>query len=187
MEELIKIQQELKAPKSQFNSFGKFNYRSLEDILEALKPLLKKHECYLVFNDQIVNVGVRYYVRAAVTIFNASGKEVTVTAYAREPKERKGMDASQITGSTSSYARKYALNGLFAIDDTRDADGLDNTKVVSKPKKKTKSTVLSKDIEDKWATEKQLKYIESLGGKVKIAMTMGEASKLIKKLTHEND
>ena len=121
MEALIKIQSELKAPKSQYNSFGKYSYRNAEDILEAVKPLLSKYNATMYITDEVVEVGGRIYVKATVTL--SDGKEtITASAYAREPETRKGMDDSQITGATSSYARKYALNGLFAIDDTKDAD-----------------------------------------------------------------
>lgn len=122
MKELIAIQSELKAPKSQYNSFGEYKYRSCEDILEAVKPLLKAHECVLNLCDDIVAVGDRYYVKATARITNTSGEIETATAFAREDLGKKGMDVSQITGTASSYARKYALNGLFCIDDTKDAD-----------------------------------------------------------------
>lgn len=121
MDVLIRIQSELKAPKSQYNSFGKYSYRNAEDILEAVKPLLSKYNATMYITDEVVEVGGRIYVKATVTL--SDGKEtITASAYAREPETRKGMDDSQITGATSSYARKYALNGLFAIDDTKDAD-----------------------------------------------------------------
>ena len=121
MDALMKIQQELKAPKNQFNSFGKYKYRSCEDILEAVKPLLSKYTAQLTLSDEIVQIGDRVYVKATASI--TDGLVITeVTAYAREPIEKKGMDESQITGTASSYARKYALNGLFLIDDTKDAD-----------------------------------------------------------------
>lgn len=121
MEALIKIQSELKAPKNQRNNFGGYNYRSCEDILEAVKPLLVKYNAELVLSDDMVAVGDRIYVKVMATI--SDGKESkTVTAFAREPLARKGMDEAQVTGATSSYARKYALNGLFLIDDTKDAD-----------------------------------------------------------------
>lgn len=121
MEALIKIQSELVATKSQYNSFGKYYYRSCEDILEAVKPLLSKYGAELTISDDVVSVGDRVYVKATVSI--TDGKETkTVTAFAREPLDRKGQDSSQITGATSSYARKYALNGLFLIDDNKDAD-----------------------------------------------------------------
>lgn len=122
MKELIAIQSELKVPKGQYNSFGKYKYRSCEDILEAVKPILKAHECVLNLCDDIVAVGDRYYVKATVRITNAAGEVDTATAFAREDLDKKGMDGSQITGTASSYARKYALNGLFCIDDTKDAD-----------------------------------------------------------------
>lgn len=128
MKILNKIQTELKAPKSQRNNFGKYNYRSCEDILEAVKPLLKKYEATLIIADDIVLIGNRYYVKATATLTSADGINVA-SAFAREEEARKGMDASQITGSASSYARKYALNGLFAIDDTKDADALGNNQV----------------------------------------------------------
>lgn len=120
-EKLVAIQSELKAPKNQRNSFGNYNYRSCEDILEALKPLLKKYDCYLTISDSIIEVSGRVYVQATSTI-NSKGEMISVFANAREEESKKGMDAAQITGSASSYARKYALNGLFAIDDTKDAD-----------------------------------------------------------------
>ncbi len=125
MEKLAKIQKELRAPKNQYNSFGKYNYRSCEDILEAVKPLLDG--AILTLSDEIIEVGGRVYVKATAT-FRDGDYEKSVTASAREPAERKGMDASQITGTASSYARKYAANGLFLIDDTKDADTMDNTK-----------------------------------------------------------
>lgn len=121
MEALLKIQNELKAPKGQYNSFGKYNYRSCEDILEALKPLLLKYNATMYITDDVVSVGNRIYVKATATI--SDGKEtISVSAFAREPESRKGMDEAQVTGATSSYARKYCLNGLFNIDDTKDSD-----------------------------------------------------------------
>lgn len=118
--QLVEIQQKLKAPKNQFNSFAKYKYRSCEDILEAVKPLLG--DCKLTIADSIVQVGDRYYVRAEARLSNATGGEIFVSAFAREPESKKGMDESQVTGAASSYARKYALNGLFAIDDSKDSD-----------------------------------------------------------------
>lgn len=131
------IQHKLKAPKGQYNSFGKYNYRSCEDILEGVKPLLKEHNLALLIDDEIVQIGERYYVKATAKI--TDGREiVSATAYAREPDTKKGMDESQITGATSSYARKYALNALLCIDDTKDADTMDNSK---KPQQQTQETV----------------------------------------------
>lgn len=135
MEELIKIQTELKAPKNLYNSFGKYKYRNAEGIMEAVKPLLKKYNCYLTLCDDIHMIGDRYYLRATATFVNKEGKSVVVTALAREDDNKKGMDGSQITGTASSYARKYALNGLFLIDDTKDAD-TDEYKVESEAKAK---------------------------------------------------
>lgn len=122
MKELIAIQSELKAPKSQFNKFGGYKYRKAEDILEAVKPLLAKQKCTLTITDDIVMVGNRIYVKATATIKNEKGECETTTGWAREEETKKGMDGSQITGASSSYARKYALNGLFAIDDNADSD-----------------------------------------------------------------
>lgn len=123
IKKLMAIQNELKAPKGQYNDFGKYKYRSCEDILEAVKPLLAKHKCSLTLSDSIELIGERYYVKATATIYDVdSDKSYSVTAWARESEDKKGQDASQITGTASSYARKYALNGLFCIDDTKDAD-----------------------------------------------------------------
>lgn len=122
MKELIVIQSELKAPKSQFNKFGGYKYRKAEDILEAVKPLLNKQKCTLTITDDIVMVGNRIYVKATATIKNEKGEYETTTGWAREEETKKGIDGSQITGASSSYARKYALNGLFAIDDNADSD-----------------------------------------------------------------
>lgn len=121
------VQLSLKAPKGQFNSFGKYNYRSCEDILEALKPLLERYKLVLNISDEIVAVGDRIYVKATASLHDTKSEDaIFATAFAREPEEKKGMDASQVTGSASSYARKYALNGLLCIDDTKDADTMDN-------------------------------------------------------------
>lgn len=120
---LLAVQAELKAPKGQYNSFGKYKYRSCEDILEAVKPILARHGATLVVGDELLTVGERYYIKAVATFMDAeTGDAVTNTAYAREEETKKGMDGSQITGTASSYARKYCLNGLFLIDDTKDAD-----------------------------------------------------------------
>lgn len=122
MKELLQIQSELKAPKGQFNAYGKYKYRSCEDILEAVKPILKKNNCTLLLSDSLIYVGERYYIKATATLVNVEGKSVSTEAYAREEETKKGMDASQITGASSSYARKYALNGLLCIDDNKDSD-----------------------------------------------------------------
>ena len=121
MNKLQEIQHKLKAPKGQFNSFGKYKYRSCEDILEAVKPILNEVGCTLTLSDEIVLIGDRFYVMATAHL-KGEGTDEYVTAYAREDLDKKGMDGSQITGTASSYARKYALNGLFCIDYTKDSD-----------------------------------------------------------------
>lgn len=120
---LMAVQAELKAPKGQYNQFGKYDYRSAEDIIEAVKPLLKDNGLFLNMSDEVVLVGDRYYIKATVKVVDVvTGESVQTSALAREAAQKKGMDESQVTGTASSYARKYALNGLFAIDDNRDAD-----------------------------------------------------------------
>lgn len=122
-EKLTNIQNELKAPKNMYNSFGKYKYRNLESILECVKPLLVKHRCSLTISDTVQAVGDRVYIVATAVLGDLDSDEtVTVTAMARESVAKKGMDDSQVTGATSSYARKYCMNGLFLIDDTKDAD-----------------------------------------------------------------
>lgn len=135
--ELVYIQSNLKAPKNQTNKFGGYNYRSCEDILEAVKPLLKEVNCSLTISDEIVPVADRIYVKATAILRTPSGEEFKNTAFAREEESKKGMDASQLTGATSSYARKYALNGLFCIDDTKDADALNTSKEFTEKQPKT--------------------------------------------------
>lgn len=144
---LMNIQQKLKAPKGQYNSFGKYSYRSCEDILEAVKPLLKKEKVVLTISDELQYIGNRYYIKATATLIDTES-EVTISnsAYAREEETKKGMDGSQITGASSSYARKYALNGLFGIDDNKDSD---TTNIQSKEEK-----------EDKKASPKQIELIQ---------------------------
>lgn len=144
---LMNIQQELKAPKGQYNDFGKYAYRSCEDILEAVKPLLKKEKVVLTISDELQYIGNRYYIKATATLIDTES-DVTISnsAYAREEETKKGMDGSQITGASSSYARKYALNGLFGIDDNKDSD---TTNIQSKEEK-----------EDKKASPKQIELIQ---------------------------
>lgn len=135
-EKLMTVQLSLKAPKNQFNSFGKYYYRSCEDILEGLKPCLKEVKAAVTIDDEIVEIGGRVYVKASAHFHDAeTGEMVNNTAYAREEETKSGMSAAQITGATSSYARKYALNGLFMIDDNKDAD-TDESKVESDAKSK---------------------------------------------------
>lgn len=149
---LAEIQKSLNAPKGQHNKFGNYSYRNCEDILTALKPLLG--ECTITLNDEIVMIGDRFYVKATARL-DALNTCVSVSAYAREDINKKGMDVSQLTGSTSSYARKYALNGLFAIDDTKDADSMDNSQEGAKqpskrnaPAPKAKPVDLTKAVND---------------------------------------
>ena len=126
-EKLLEVQNKLKAPKSQYNSFGKYNYRNCEDILEAAKPICKEFKAVVFLTDKLVLIGDRYYVEATARFIDVESNEsVTATAYAREEETKKGMDGSQVTGASSSYARKYALNGLFDIDDTKDSDTTNN-------------------------------------------------------------
>jgi len=132
---LLEIQSELIAPKNQYNSFGEYKYRSCEDILEALKPLLKKYNAVIIFHDKIVEIGGRIYVEATAEL-HIDDDVISTVAYAREAENKKKMDQAQITGAASSYARKYALNGLFAIDDTKDADTQDNTQAQELPSKR---------------------------------------------------
>ncbi len=148
---LAVIQQSLKAPKGQNNTFGKYKYRNCEDILEAVKPLLG--ELALFINDDIVLVGDRYYVKATVTLTDGESS-IHNTAYARESLSKKGMDDSQVTGSTSSYARKYAMNGMFCIDDTKDADNFDNSKPQST---KSKIDIVAVAKECGWTLEQVCK------------------------------
>lgn len=144
---LMNIQQELKAPKGQYNSFGKYAYRSCEDILEAVKPLLKKEKVVLTISDELQYIGNRYYIKATATLIDTESEAtISNSAYAREEETKKGMDGSQITGASSSYARKYALNGLFGIDDNKDSD---TTNIQSKEEK-----------EDKKASPKQIELIQ---------------------------
>lgn len=135
MKELITIQSRLKAPKKNVNKFGGYNYRKCEDILEAAKPICNELNCAIILSDDIVVIADRVYVKATATILNSEGKTFSVNAYAREEESKKGMDNAQVTGSASSYARKYALNGLLAIDDTNDPDTYEQP--AEKPKKKS--------------------------------------------------
>lgn len=148
MERLLKIQSELKCPKNQINKFGNYNYRSCEDILEAVKPLLLKQEIILILSDELQQIGDRFYVKATAILFDKDGKEIIKTeAYAREEETKKGADGSQITGASSSYARKYALNGLFLIDDVKDSDTT-NTGEEEKKQNKTKEIKTKEDAEN---------------------------------------
>ena len=152
------IQSNLKAPKGQFNSFGKYHYRSCEDILEGVKPHLQETKTCLVISDEIVTIGEHNYIKATATLYSADGGAVANNAFAKEPLEKKGMDPSQITGATSSYARKYALNGLFCIDDTKDADTDAYTANTTQTKAKGKAPETN-TIREKRVKEEYLKSI----------------------------
>ena len=155
-EKLMNIQKELKAPKGQYNSFGKYKYRSCEDILESVKPLLEKYKATIILTDKLEQIGERYYIRAMAILFDTeSDNSIENTAYAREEETKKGMDGSQITGTSSSYARKYALNGLLLIDDTKDADTDEFTKENNKGKTK-------EEPKEKKITPGQLKVLSKL-------------------------
>lgn len=138
-EKLVAIQSEMKAPKNLYNSFGKYSYRNAEGICEAFKPFGKKHGVSLVLSDDVVEIGGRVYVKATATLHDTESPDtVSVSAYAREAETKKGMDDSQVTGATSSYARKYALNGLFLLDDTKDLDTDEYTQQMEKAKTEAK-------------------------------------------------
>lgn len=155
-EKLMNIQKELKAPKGQYNSFGKYKYRSCEDILESVKPLLEKYKVTIILTDKLEQIGERYYIRAMAILFDTeTNNSIENTAYAREEETKKGMDGSQITGTSSSYARKYALNGLLLIDDTKDADTDEFAKENNKGKTK-------EEPKEKKITPGQLKVLSKL-------------------------
>ncbi len=169
-EKLLAIQTKLKAPKGQYNKFGNFNYRSAEDILEAVKPLNAEQGVLLTITDEIKEVGGRIYVAATATVSDGTD-ELKVSAFAREPENKKGMDESQITGATSSYARKYALNGLYAIDDNKDADTDEHKQQQENAPKKQQAQKQQQKQQEQGFTEQELhelveKYarnIEALG------------------------
>lgn len=167
---LAQIQSELKAPKGQRNTFGKYNYRSCEDILEAVKPLLKERELVILITDDIVQIGERYYVRATATIYDSEGSYISNSALAREELKRTGMDASQITGATSSYARKYALNGLFAIDDTKDADATNKGQDEPKPAKATAQPAFTDEIRQALAKAQTVQELVETFGRLPQAL-----------------
>lgn len=146
MKRLGEIQKELKAPKNHLNKFGNYKYRNLEDILEALKKVLKEDE-FIILEDNIEKIDERFYVKATATFYSGeksiSNTSISTSAYAREPLSKKGMDDSQVTGASSSYARKYALNGLFAIDDTKDADSQNNQSSIAPSSKAARASLLA--------------------------------------------
>ena len=168
IKKLMEIQQELKVPKSQRNTFGNYNFRNCEDIMEASKPICKKYNCVLICSDELIQINERYYVKATATLYDIeTGESISATSEAREEETKKGMDSSQITGASSSYARKYALNGLLQLDDNKDADTNEYTKVTKTETKATKGTTkpAKKDEESskpKTITDAQLKLINTL-------------------------
>lgn len=218
--ELIKIQSKLKAPKEQFNGFGKYKYRSCEDILEALKPILFEFNCYVIVSDDIVNINAPFelrevnekgasrnikadcktYVKATARLFNSENKLIAeTTSFAREEETKKGMDAGQITGSTSSYARKYALNGMFAIDDTKDSDVLNKHKEVEFKVldfEEFKQALLDcssfNELKSLWAdnsknftNDKEIKELENIKNNKKIELSQADDGKLMSNLVNK--
>lgn len=180
-EKLLNIQNELKAPKNQFNKFGNYKYRNAEDILEAVKPICLKYKAVINVKDKIIQVGDRYYVEATAYITNIENpaEYIENQAYAREEESKKGMDSSQVTGATSSYARKYALNGLLCIDDTKDTDSEEYQK---SEKKEVMITDSQKElIISKFDKEDIKTYLEELNKSKLSELTILEASTLIKK------
>ena len=146
-EKLMRIQTQIKAPKNLYNSFGKYNYRNAEGICEAVKPFLEKENVSLILVDDMVAIGNRYYLKATARLFdNENNENIEVSAFAREPEQKKGMDESQITGTASSYARKYALNGLFLLDDTKDADTDEYHNQTAYQQANNKTTVTSEQV-----------------------------------------
>lgn len=159
------IQQELKVPKNQRNTFGNYNFRNCEDIMEASKPICAKHNCLLTCSDELIQVGDRYYVKATATLFDIDSEEsISTSACAREEETKKGMDASQITGASSSYARKYALNGLLQLDDNKDADTNEYKKQQNKGNQKSTVKKVDKPIE--MIDASQIKVIHTLFTKI---------------------
>lgn len=159
---LIEIQKELKVPKNQVNKFGNYRFRSAEDIIEAAKPICHKYYCSLTISDEVVLIGDRIYVKATATLTKKDGDSMSTTGYAREEEVKKGMDSAQITGSASSYARKYALNGLFAIDDTKDADSTNDHKdEIGDEKRLQLITMLENTLYDEEKKTKMANLIES--------------------------
>lgn len=201
--ELIKIQSKLKAPKNQMNKFGGYKYRNCEDILEALKPLLEETKTFINIKDEIVLIGNRYYVKATASLFNSENKLVADSnAFAREDETKKGMDLSQLTGSTSSYARKYALNGLFAIDDTKDSDYLNTPgkSEINEPKvldfEEFKQALLDcssfNELKSLWSdnyknftNDKEIKELEMIKNNKKIKLSQADDSQLMANLVNK--
>lgn len=179
-EKLTNLQNELKAPKNQYNNFGKYKYRNCEDILEAVKPLLLKYKLTQYLYDEIIKVDERYYVRALITLVNSEepSEKITVSGLAREEENKKGMDSSQLTGSTSSYARKYALSGLYAIDDSKDSDVTnigENTKNNQQNQQRQTKVPVSENNLNK---QHEKRFISTLQAKAMIDLAGGDIAKI---------
>lgn len=174
MKRLIEIQQKLVAPKNQYNKFGEYYYRSCEDILNAVKPLLKEQKLALVLKDDVILIGERYYIKAIATIYDDTGKEIASTsALARESFEKKKSDDSQLTGAASSYARKYALNGLFCIDDNKDFD--DEKKKRTKPKEVIAPATTEEETKSVYITLAQKNQLRAKLGGAEFAQLMNKS------------
>lgn len=170
LQKLNKIQTEVHVPKNQYNSFGKYKFRNCDDILEALKPTLKELGCVVLLSDDVINIDGRYYVQSTATLKDEEG-EISTSAFAREEDSKKGFDSSQLTGSTSSYSRKYALNGLLALDDNKDSDE------TNKPNEKTTPQQTQPKEEVKWLSEVNLKKVLGVKDKEKVQATIDMYSK----------
>ena len=180
-ETLSNIQVELKAPKNLYNSFGRYKYRNAESILEAAKPLCAKHGCTLTVSDEVILIGSRYYIKATATVQDKDGNAASTTALAREDETKKGMDGAQITGTASSYARKYALNGLFCIDDTKDPDNNEyHNQTTEDPQEVTASPEVTAQVVKDMATTALAGYAQRTGKDKKTVQT--EAKTFIGKL-----
>lgn len=180
-ETLSNIQVELKAPKNLYNSFGGYKYRNAESILEAAKPLCAKHGCTLTVSDEVILIGSRYYIKATATVQDKDGNAASATALAREDETKKGMDGAQITGTASSYARKYALNGLFCIDDTKDPDSNEyHNQTTESPQEVTAAPEVTTQVVKDMATTALAGYAQRTGKDKKTVQT--EAKTFIGKL-----
>lgn len=181
---LMNIQQELKAPKGQYNDFGKYAYRSCEDILEAVKPLLKKEKVVLTISDELQYIGNRYYIKATATLIDTESEAtISNSAYAREEETKKGMDGSQITGASSSYARKYALNGLFGIDDNKDSDTTNISSKEDEPKEEKKASPKQIELIQKYYQGENLTKLLEVNNLERLEdMSINKASEILSKL-----
>lgn len=189
-EKLLKTQVELKAPKGQYNSFGKYKYRSCEDILEALKPVLDKLKLTLFIKDDVIEVNTRNYVKATITLVNTEKPDeiIETSALAREEEIKKGMDGSQITGASSSYARKYALNGMFMIDDTKDSDSTNTHGKEEKTeaeRKKEAIEAINKLADTEEKTEKVFDMIAKFNKNSLLDCSLDELKKVYKELKNK--